>query len=119
MLRGLADRWFGWGSGQRAGRDDAHTAGGGGDDPVDWVVVLTVFNTAQATLAAARLRDEGIAVRLRQEGASRALPVNVGILGRIDVMVPEDEAEQALDMLDDLAEAEDAPSEEDDPAANA
>jgi hypothetical protein len=119
MLRGLANRWFGWGQGADMSRGDAHEAGGGGDDPVNWVVVLTVFNIAQAALAAARLRDQGIEVRLRQEGASRALPVNVGILGRIDVMVPEEDAEQARDVLEDLAEAEDAPSEDDDPAANA
>jgi hypothetical protein len=118
MLRGLTGPWFGWGLGADMDRGSAHEAGGGGEDPVNWVTVLTVFDIVQATLAVARLRDEGITAWLEQEGASRALPVNVGILGRIDVMVPEEDAERARDVLDDLAEAEDAPSEDDDPAAN-
>jgi hypothetical protein len=85
-----------------AGEESKEAAGGGDDEPDPWVVVLTVYNTVQATLAVARLRDEGIPARARQEAISSALPVTVGMLGRIDLMVPEAVAERALHILQDV-----------------
>jgi hypothetical protein len=95
LLRGL-------GLPGRAARseEEAAEAGKGDDEPVPWVPVLAVFNMAQAALAIARLRDEGVPARLRQEAASTAIPVSVGILGRIDVMVPESMVEKAVLILD-------------------
>jgi hypothetical protein len=80
--------------------EEAGEAGKGDDEPVPWVPVLAVFNMAQAALAIARLRDEGIPAQLRHEAASTAIPVNVGILGMVDVVVPEPMAEKALMILD-------------------
>jgi hypothetical protein len=80
--------------------EEAAEAGKGDDEPDPWVPVLAVFNMAQAALAIARLHDEGVPARLRQEAVSTAIPVNVGIIGTIDVMVPESMAEKALMILD-------------------
>ena len=64
-------------------------AGKGEDEPSSWVRVLTVYTPAEAHIAVARLRDDGIPARLSQEAASSALPVNVGMLGQIHILVPE------------------------------
>lgn len=95
-----------------AAQEAAGEGTGGDDEPAPWVSVLTSFDVVQATIAAARLRDEGIPARQRQEGASSALPVNAGLLSRIDVMVPEPLAEKARAVLADLAP--DLPVETDD-----
>jgi hypothetical protein len=99
-----------------AAKDAASEATGGDDEPAPWVTVLSAFNMVQATIAIARLGDEGIPARPRQEAASTALPVNAGILSRIDVLVPEPMAEKALAVLDALDELEgDVGDEEIDP----
>lgn len=116
MLQGMMWRLFGAGS-SRSGEDAAEQAGeaGGGDDePAPWVAVLTVFNWVQARLAVARLQDEGIPAQLRQEAVSTALPVSVGILGRIDVIVPGPMVEKALAILE-AVEALEGDSEDDPP----
>jgi hypothetical protein len=64
-------------------------AGKGDDEPSSWVRALTVYTPVEAQIAAARLRDEGIPVRLSQEAASSAFPLNVGLLGQIHILVPE------------------------------
>lgn len=79
--------------------------GGEDDEPVPWVPVFVVFNEVQARITAARLNDEGIDTWIRQEGASRALPVNLGLLGQIQVMVPEPMQERAEAILEDLAQS--------------
>jgi hypothetical protein len=73
----------------------------GGEAEVPWVVVLTAVDMVQATIGAARLRDAGIPAHIRQEAASSAYPVGVGILGRIEVLVPEPLAAQAGGVLAD------------------
>lgn len=76
--------------------------GAGDDEPAEWVVVLTTFEMPQAIMAATRLSDEGVVVRLRQEAVSTALPVTLGILGRIDVLVPAPQEDRAAVILTDL-----------------
>ncbi len=94
--------------GKARGETDGETheaageAAGGDDEPAPWVSVLTAFDVVQATIATARLHDEGIPARLRQEGANSALPVNAGLLSRIDVMVPEPLADKASAVLADV-----------------
>jgi len=113
MLNSLVVGWLGGlFVSQPEASDKEKEALGGDDDPDPWVIVLSVFDVVQATIAHARLEDETIPSRLRQEGASAALPVNVGILGRIDILVPESLQEKALDVL-----AAEPASEPDDEAA--
>ena len=87
--------------------EKASERGSGEDEPSPWVVVLEAFNQPQAVIAAARLEDEGIPARIRQEGVSSALPVNVGIIGRISVLVPEVMVEKALRVLSDTLDMDD------------
>ena len=78
-----------------------HETTPGGKKTPPWVVVLTTYSIVQARLALARLQDEGILSRLRQESASRAIPVDVGIIGRIDLLVPEPSGEEALKIIEE------------------
>nr|MBN1229434.1 DUF2007 domain-containing protein [Anaerolineae bacterium] len=74
------------------------------DNPVGmtaWEAALTTYDEVQAAIAASRLGDEDIPVQVRKEAAGSVLPVGVGILGRIDVMVPEVFLSQARAVLDD------------------
>ncbi len=86
-------------------------AGAGGDESTPWVVVLTTYSIVQAQLALARLQDEGILARLRQEAASRAIPVDFGIIGRIDILVPEPSEEKAVQVIEETI-VDDLPDEE-------
>lgn len=108
MFRGLVVKWFGRGRNKTqegtGTTEAAGEAGQGEDEPVPWITILEVFDVVQATLARARLEDAGIPVRIRQEGASSAIPVNVGILGRIQLRVPEPVAAQSLAILSDVSE---------------
>lgn len=91
-------------------RDDATSEeaseekGKGDDEPAPWVPVLRVFNDVEARITMARLADEGIPCRMRQEGASRALPLTVGLLAQIDILVPEPLQERAEQIIDDLSD---------------
>jgi hypothetical protein len=108
MIQGLVLRLLGplgqqASSAQEVAGEAEGEAGAGDDEPAPWSSALTVFNLAQAILAQARLQDEGIPARLRQEAVNYALPLTVGIIGRIDVMVPEPMLEKALSILDATA----------------
>jgi len=114
MFNRLVLVWLGgiFGSPDTQTTEEEKEGAGGDDEPDPWVVVLSAFDIVQATIARARLVDEGIPVRVRQESANTAIPVTVGILGRIDVLVPESMQDKALGVLDaepalDPDEAED------------
>lgn len=102
MFNSLVLVWLGrlFGGAETRTAEEEKEGAGGDDEPDPWVVVLSVFDIVQATIARARLEDEGIPARTRQEGASFAYPVTVGILGRIDILVPESMQDKALGVLD-------------------
>jgi len=106
----LVLRWLGW---VRKSKGGAGERGKGDDEPVPWVPVAALYDLVKATLITARLEDQGIPARMRQESASRAFPVSVGILGRIDILVPEPMVERAKAILEDLADSQavDEPNE--------
>lgn len=123
MLQGWVWRLFGTGGdrakrGKRGGQAGAASgeeeAGRGDDEPAPWVVVLTIYDPVGAAIAAARLEDQGIPVQTRQEAAGSVLPVGLGILGRIDLLVPEPRAEEALVILEDVGalDGDDEPFDE-------
>ncbi len=96
---------------------DSEEGGGEKSAPPSWVTVLTAFDMVQPTLASARLTDEGIPSRIRQEAVSSVIPVNVGLLGRIEVQVPgalAEEARQLIEALFEDAAAQDSHPFEDD-----
>lgn len=105
-LQGLALKLFGCSlktEPTENGEEATREAGKGDDEPVPWVAVLTVFDSVQATITVARLHDEGIPARVRREAASTAIPVNIGLLGAMDVMVPQPMLEKALQIVEDMA----------------
>ncbi|MGF1507760.1 MAG: DUF2007 domain-containing protein [Chloroflexi bacterium] len=112
MMGGFVLRLPGWlGGRSNADDNDSEAAdaerGKGDDEPAPWRAVLETLDEVEARLAAARLEDEGIPTRIRREAASTAIPVNVGILGRIDVLVPEPMVEKALIILEAVLMDED------------
>ncbi|MEZ4593936.1 MAG: hypothetical protein R3D55_22750 [Chloroflexota bacterium] len=66
---------------------------------VKWHVVAQMPGITPATIVAGRLKAEGLPVRVWQEGAGQALGLTVGLLGTGYVAVPEEFADQALEIL--------------------
>ncbi len=66
---------------------------------MSWVEVAQFANPIAAEIARGLLEAHGIQVQLRQEGAARALGIYVGGFGEIVLLVPEEEAERAQDLL--------------------
>ena len=120
MFNRLVLVWLGGilGSPDTQTAEEEKEGAGGDDEPDPWVVVLCVFDIVQATIARARLEDEGIPVRMRQESANTAIPVTVGILGRIDVLVPESMQDKALGVLDAEPALDPVDAEDENPLAH-
>ena len=60
-----------------------------------WVAVMTTNNPAQATILRGLLEAQGVAARLLQEPAARALGLQMGPLGQIHLLVPEEHQVEA------------------------
>jgi hypothetical protein len=67
----------------------------------EWVLVDTTAGQLQAELVRGLLEAQGIQVWLNQAGAAHAYALNVGSLGRVEVLVPSSSAEQARKLLDE------------------
>ncbi len=67
---------------------------------INWVVVEQTMGITVAEIIAGRLQAEGIPARAWQEGAGEALGLIVGRLGTGHVVVPEEFAQAARDILD-------------------
>jgi hypothetical protein len=65
-----------------------------------WVLVDKVEGQLQAELLKGLLEAQGIMVWLNQQGASRAYAVAVGTLGMIEILVPDNQAEQAKQVIE-------------------
>ncbi len=68
---------------------------------VRWQEVATASGITAAQIIVGRLQSEGIPARAWQEGAGQATGLVVGLLGTAHVVVPEEFAEQARDILDE------------------
>lgn len=69
------------------------------EQDVGWVSVYIVWDAADAVVIVARLQDEGIPALARPEAASSAIPVTAGMMGEIEVLVPEAMADHAIEVL--------------------
>ena len=78
----------------------------------DWVVVDTVNGSLNAEILRGLLQAQGIEVLLSQEGAGRALGLEVGLMGDIDILVNSDDVPEARRLIDDYYSGTDS-SEED------
>ncbi len=76
----------------------------GQQSEIRWQIVAQMPGLTPATILAGRLRAEGIPARAWQEGAGQAIGLTVGLLGTGYVAVPEEYADQALDILEVDAE---------------
>lgn len=74
---------------------------------VRWEEVATTAGITAAQILVGRLQSEGIPARAWQEGAGQATGLVVGLLGTGHVVVPEEFAEQARAVLDDVDEFDD------------
>jgi len=67
----------------------------------EWVKIDTTGGQLQAELLRGMLEAQGIQVWLNQAGAAHAYALNVGSLGRVEILVPSSASEQAKKLLDD------------------
>lgn len=104
MIDGVARGLWGWHKpqGQSLARPDTEMiedTNMGNEQDVGWVSVYIVWDNADAVMIVARLQDEGIPALARPEAASSAIPVAAGMLGEIEILVPEAMVDHALDVL--------------------
>ena len=85
----------------------------GGGREVRWEEVAKTSGLTTAEIVVGRLRAEGIPAVAWQEGAGIALGLTVGLLGMGHVMVPEEYADRAREILA-IAESLDLSGEESD-----
>ena len=64
-----------------------------------WVVATKAAGELQAEIMRGLLEAQGVNVYLAIEGAARAIGITAGPLGEVDVMVPEDELEEAQEII--------------------
>ena len=80
-----------------------------------WEDIAVFQNELQANLVSGLLQAQGVATLLNQEGAGRAYGLTIGRLGEIHLLVPKDQAAQALRVLVDYEAgvyADQAPDED-------
>ena len=66
-----------------------------------WVVVETVTGNLQAELLRGLLKAQGIDVLLSQEGAGRALGLEIGPMGEVEILASPENVQQARKLIND------------------
>lgn len=66
---------------------------------MDEVTIFTTWDEPMADMAVGLLEAEGISARKRTDVARSVHPFSVDGLGKIEICVPEEEAERALDII--------------------
>lgn len=92
--------------------EGANETSPGGAEPVRWVRVAMALGPAHAEILRGRLEAEGIPARVLQEPAGSVYGLTVGLLGQIDVVVPQEYAAQAHELLASGTETTDEDVEE-------
>jgi len=77
-----------------------------------YVLIETVNGDLTAELMRGLLQAQGIPAMLSKEGAARAMGLNVGPLGEVEILVPQDQLELARQVLEDYYAGAFANSEE-------
>jgi hypothetical protein len=70
------------------------------------VNIYSAAGLLEAEMLKAFLEAQGVDVYLSQESVGRTLGLSAGTLGRVNVMVPEPQAEEAKKLLIEIAEGE-------------
>lgn len=79
--------------------EDAGETSPGGEEPVKWVRVAIALGPAHAEILRGRLEAEGIPAQVMREPAGGAYGLTVGLLGQTDILVPQEYAAQARELL--------------------
>ena len=66
---------------------------------VDWKLIKKVYNHAEAEVIKGMLEAQGAEVLLAQEGAAKAIGINVGSLGEIQIHVRSEHEEMASQLV--------------------
>lgn len=66
-----------------------------------WVVVETVTGSLNAEILRGLLQAQGIDAMLSQEGAGRALGLEVGPMGEVDILVSPENVQVARKLIDE------------------
>ncbi len=64
-----------------------------------WVEITKIYGSVQAELLRGFLEAQGIEVLLSQEGAAKAIGLNVGAMGDTQLLVPAEDEEGARKLL--------------------
>ncbi len=64
-----------------------------------WVVAAKIAGELQAEIMRGLLEAQGVRVYLAVEGAARAIGITAGPLGEVDIMVPEEELDETLEII--------------------
>jgi hypothetical protein len=67
----------------------------------NWVSVTTVQGELQAELLRGLLKAQGIVVQLSEEGVARVYGFTVGPLAEVDLLVPENQLQEAQKVIAD------------------
>ena len=79
----------------------------------DWVKVFSALDEVQVQMITARLADAGIPTVVDRESVGTALPLQFGLMARIDIKVQVEKEYDAVEVLIDLGYLEmDDPDEE-------
>jgi hypothetical protein len=65
-----------------------------------WEVVVEVNGNLEAEILRGLLEAQGIEARISQEGAGKALGLGVGPLGKVQILTPVYDSENAREILD-------------------
>lgn len=68
---------------------------------LQWEAIFTTDNEPIAYFIAGKLHNEGIEARVHKESAGSAFGINVGLLGKVDVLVRSVDFERAVAVLED------------------
>ncbi len=69
-------------------------------DQPQWVVAAKVAGELQGELLKGLLEAQGITVHLAIEGAARAIGITIPQLGEVEIMVPDNQLQEAQDIIE-------------------
>lgn len=75
------------------------------DDELKWELLAEVQGRWEADIIKAYLAGSGIDSELFQEAAGQLFPTSLDILGRVQIFVPKDQAEEARKLLEEYNNA--------------
>ncbi|MBN1202114.1 MAG: DUF2007 domain-containing protein [Anaerolineae bacterium] len=80
-----------------------------GPDAKVWYVVAYAMGMAEAEISAGLLRSAGIPVFLFREAVGSAIPVSYGLMGGVEVAVPEAYYAEAMTLLEEENDSDEPP----------